>query len=302
MDALRPLGIPLHVAIEEYVEARRHAGAGLIAAAKEHGRRHAIATVRKSIAERLKRSRGKAARRNERALSAIASKPSQSLRRTFPDEHQHGDIRANRGLVATNKARTAYTKTTFRLSIVTLFKLRKSARYLPKAVPTEADPWLRRKTAAAKSGYSLRRNSLIFLNAATKKRNFICDRSFHRLAIGRAHSSRMGGRKFRTRIYPGWKSESKNCDASLWSRFNRISKCGSRLTARRTVLIFVSEHAAIARSAQVKAAGIKWPNNVLRHSYATLRLAQMGQDASSGRARNGKLAANALSQLPRAIG
>src|SRR5438128_12138846 len=23
----------------------------------------------------------------------------------------------------------------------------------------------------------------------------------------------MGGRKFRTRIYPGWKSESKNCDA-----------------------------------------------------------------------------------------
>ncbi|MFL6598997.1 MAG: hypothetical protein ACJ8KF_13710, partial [Chthoniobacterales bacterium] len=54
MDALRPLGIPLHVAIEEYVEARQHAGAGLIAAAKEHGRRHAIATVRKSIAETVK--------------------------------------------------------------------------------------------------------------------------------------------------------------------------------------------------------------------------------------------------------
>ena len=48
---LRPLGIPLHVEIEEYVEARQHAGAGLIAAAKEHGRRHATATVRKSIAE-----------------------------------------------------------------------------------------------------------------------------------------------------------------------------------------------------------------------------------------------------------
>ena len=54
MDALRPLGIPLHVAIEEYVEARQHAGAGLIAAAKEHGRRHATATVRKSIAETVK--------------------------------------------------------------------------------------------------------------------------------------------------------------------------------------------------------------------------------------------------------
>src|SRR5216110_1915897 len=54
MDVLRPLGIPLHVAIEEYVEAKQHAGAGLIAAAKEHGRRHAIATVRKSIAETVK--------------------------------------------------------------------------------------------------------------------------------------------------------------------------------------------------------------------------------------------------------
>src|SRR4030095_15680412 len=52
--ARRPIGIPLHVAIEEYVEARQHAGAGLIAAAKEHGRRHAIATIRKSIAETVK--------------------------------------------------------------------------------------------------------------------------------------------------------------------------------------------------------------------------------------------------------
>src|SRR5437773_5078400 len=41
IEALRPLGIPLHVAIEEYVEARRHAGPGLIATAKEHGRRNA---------------------------------------------------------------------------------------------------------------------------------------------------------------------------------------------------------------------------------------------------------------------
>ncbi len=44
-------------------------------------------------------------------------------------------------------------------------------------------------------------------------------------------------------------------------------------------MIFVSEHAADRAIAQAKAAGIEWPNNVLRHSYATYRLAQC-QDAS----------------------
>src|SRR5205823_9147794 len=41
-EALRPLGVPLHVAVAEYVEARRYAGAGVTAAAKEYGRRHLI--------------------------------------------------------------------------------------------------------------------------------------------------------------------------------------------------------------------------------------------------------------------
>jgi integrase len=44
-------------------------------------------------------------------------------------------------------------------------------------------------------------------------------------------------------------------------------------------LIFVSEHAADRAIAQAKAAGIEWPNNVLRHSYATYRLAHC-QDAA----------------------
>ena len=38
--------------------------------------------------------------------------------------------------------------------------------------------------------------------------------------------------------------------------------------------VFPSEHAADRAIAQAKAAGADWPNNVLRHSYATYRLAQ----------------------------
>src|SRR5260370_9789538 len=52
IGALRPLKLPLHVAIDEFVEARRHVGgASLIAAAKEYAQRHAGAPVRKGIGE-----------------------------------------------------------------------------------------------------------------------------------------------------------------------------------------------------------------------------------------------------------
>ena len=48
---LKPLGVPLHIAISEYVAARKHAGAGLIAAAKEYARRHAFVTAPKTVAQ-----------------------------------------------------------------------------------------------------------------------------------------------------------------------------------------------------------------------------------------------------------
>src|SRR5690242_1372810 len=51
IEELKPLGIPLHVAISEYVAARNHAGAGLTSAAKQYAQRHAFSTVRKSVAQ-----------------------------------------------------------------------------------------------------------------------------------------------------------------------------------------------------------------------------------------------------------
>ena len=63
--------------------------------------------------------------------------------------------------------------------------------------------------------------------------------------------------------------------------------------------IFVSEHAADRAIAQAKASGIEWPNNVLRHSYATYRLAQC-RDAARVALENGQLAPDAFPQLSRA--
>jgi integrase len=49
--------------------------------------------------------------------------------------------------------------------------------------------------------------------------------------------------------------------------------------SKRTGRVFSSEHAGDRAIAQAKAAGVEWPNNVLRHSYASYRLAQC-QDAA----------------------
>jgi hypothetical protein len=48
---LKPFGIPLHIAISEYVAARKHTGTGLITAAMEYAQRHAFVTARKTVAQ-----------------------------------------------------------------------------------------------------------------------------------------------------------------------------------------------------------------------------------------------------------
>ncbi len=139
MDALRPLGIPLHVAIEEYVEARQHAGAGLIAAAKEHGRRHAIATVRKSIAEAVKEIL------EAKKQDGMSVRYLQSLRSHLTRFAEH--FRMNIATVTAaqiedwlrRSKRGPRTRNNIRLSIVTLFNFAKARGYLPKMVATEAD-------------------------------------------------------------------------------------------------------------------------------------------------------------------
>src|SRR5437764_9769462 len=139
MGALRPLGIPLHVAIEEYVEGKQHAGAGLIAAAKEHGRRHAIATVRKSIAETVKEILA------AKEQDGMSVRYLQSLRSHLNRFAEH--FRMNINTVTSAQIedwlrrikRGPRTRNNIRLSIVTLFNFAKARGYLPKMVATEAD-------------------------------------------------------------------------------------------------------------------------------------------------------------------
>jgi len=274
MDALRPLGIPLHVAIEEYVEARQHAGAGLIAAAKEHGRRHAIATIRKSIAETVKEIL------EAKKQDGMSVRYLQSLRSHLNRFAEH--FRMNIATVTAAQIedwlrrtkRGPRTRNNIRLSIVTLFNFAKARGYLPKMVATEADHVAKAKDRGGEIGTFTPAQLGNLLNAGDEEAKLY-------FAIGA-----FTGLRSAELIRLEWE------DVNFARGHIQVGKAKAKTATRRLVpiqsnlemwlvpyransgLIFVSEHAADRAIAQAKAAGIEWPNNVLRHSYATYRLAQ----------------------------
>jgi hypothetical protein len=171
--ALQPLGMPLHVAIGEYVEARRHAGASLIAAAKEYGQRHAGMVVRKPIAgvvEELLETKQQ---------DGMSVRYLQSLRSHLNRFSEH--FRMNISTVTAAQIedwlrlgrRGPRTRNNIRLSIVTLFNFAKARGYLSKAVPTEAEQVVKAKDRGGEIGIFRPEQLADLLNTAMKRRNSI---------------------------------------------------------------------------------------------------------------------------------
>jgi integrase len=279
MDVLRPLGIPLHVAIEEYVEARRHAGAGLIAAAKEHGRRHAIATVRKSIGEAVKEIL--AAKKQD----GMSVRYLQSLRSHLNRFAEHFQMNVSSITAAQiedwlrRTKRGPRTRNNIRLSIVTLFNFAKARGYLPKAIPTEADHVAKAKDRGGDIEVFQPEQLAQLLKTGDEEAKLY-------FAIGAFTGLRSAEL---TRLE--WE------DVNFARGYIQVGKAKAKTATRRLVsiqpnllewlapyrslsgMVFASEHAADRAIACAKESGIHWPNNVLRHSYATYRLAQC-QDAA----------------------
>src|SRR5438045_1992454 len=299
MDALRPLGIPLHVAIDEYVEAKQHAGAALIAAAKEHGRRHAIATVRKSIAGTVKEIL------DAKKQDGISVRYLQSLRSHLNRFAEH--FRMNIASVTAAQIedwlrrikRGPRTRNNIRHSVVTLFNFAKARGYLPKTFASEADHVAKAKDRGGEIGVFTPAQLGDLLNAGDEEAKLY-------FAIG---------------ALTGLRSDElirlDSEDVNFSRGYVQVGKAKAKTATPRLIpiqpnlemwlapyraksgLIFVSEHAADRAIAQAKASGIEWPNNVLRHSYATYRLAQC-RDAARVALENGQLAPDAFPQLSRA--
>lgn len=277
--ALRPLGMPLHVAIGEYLAARRHAGAGLVAAAKEYGRRHETETVRKSISEIVKEIL--AAKKQD----GMSVRYLQSLRSHLNRFSEHFQMNISTVTAAQiedwlrRTKRGPRTRNNIRLSIVTLFNFAKARGYLSKALPTEADHVAKAKDRGGEIGIFRPEQLAELLNAGDEEAKLY-------LAIGA-----FTGLRSAELIRLEWE------DVNFARGHIQVAKSKSKTATRRLVSIqanllpwiasyrgrsgrvFASEHAAARAIACAKEIGINWPTNVLRHSYATYRLAQC-QDAA----------------------
>jgi integrase len=274
IDALRSLKIPLHIAVEEYVEARQHAGASLITAAKQYAQRNAFVSVRKTVADVV-----------EELLAAkqqdgMSLRYLQSLRSHLNRFADH--FAMNLGTVTAAQIEDWLRRTksgprnrnNIRLSIVTLFNFAKARGYLSKTLPTEADHVAKAKDRGGEIGIFRPEQLAQLLDAGDEEAKLY-------LAIGA-----FTGLRSSELIRLEWH------DVNFARGHIQVAKSKSKTATRRLVSIqpnllpwiasyrgrsgrvFASEHAAARAIAQTKGIGIDWPNNVLRHSYATYRLAQ----------------------------
>lgn len=283
---LEPIGIPLHAAIEEYITAREHAGAGLIAAAKEFAQRHSTVALRKPVTEVVKEF---LAAKEQDGMSVRYLQSLRSHLNRFADHFGMNISTVTTALIESwlrsAAKRGARTRNNIRLSIVTLFNFAKDRGYLSKSLPTEADQLAKAKDRGGKIGVLSGAVSTAPEQLAELLRSADEEAKLY-LSLGA-----FTGLRSAELIRLEWQ------DVNFVRGHIEVGKSKAKTATRRLVpiqpnlatwlapysdcvgLVFSSENAADRTIAFAKDAKVQWPTNALRHSYATFRLAQC-QDAA----------------------
>jgi integrase len=274
IDLLRPLRIPLNVAVEEYVTAKAELnGHPLLAALADwkHRRRLVIERrVREVVSEFLiAKQRDNVSQRylqtirNHTTRFAAAFETSiSSITSGLIDEW----IYAQRV--------GPQSRNNIRMSLVTLFRFARSRGYLPRGQTTEADEVPRAKIRnAGKIGILTPQQLVTLLDASNAEARLY-------FAIGA-----FTGLRSAEIIRLEW------CDVNLVRGHIEVGKDKAKTATRRLVPIqpnlmqwlapyrgregrILSERKADGAIALAKQTIGEWPYNALRHSFATYRLAQ----------------------------
>jgi integrase len=279
LELLRPLGIPLHSAVEEYVAARSHLdGESLLSAIKEHARRrhHVMDKRIPEIVAELLASKQRDGM-SERYIQTLRSHLNR-FASAFQTNIASVAARFIEEWLAARKI-GARARNNIRMSIITLFHFARSRGYLPKGQPTEADEVAKAKDRGGKIGILTPKRLVKLLNTGEEEAKLY-------FAIGA-----FTGLRSAELIRLGWD------DVNFARGHIQVAKGKSKTATRRLVpiqpnlmrwlspyrgrsgLAFASEHAASRSIAQAKDITGDWPTNALRHSCATYRLAQC-QDAA----------------------
>jgi integrase len=278
LQLLKPLGTPLHAAVEEYVAARSHLkGESLLSAVKEHAarRRHVVDKSAGDIVDEMlvaKKHDGL----SRRYLYMLGS----DLRR-FKNA-----FRTRIGSITsatiqdwlTAQKVTARTRNNLRCSIITLFSFARSRGYLPKGQPTEAHDVRRAKDRGGKIGILTPKQLATLIGDAPPD-----------IGLYFAFAAFTGMRASEI-LRLSWD------DVNFERGHITVAADKSKTATRRLVPIQpnLAEWLAPYRGTKgrmvdtridrraiqfAKGRGVAWPHNCLRHSYASYRLAAIADTA-----------------------
>lgn len=280
-ELLAPLGIPLHVAVEEYVAARNRAGkdSSLLDLVDAHVKRREKVTER-NVADVV--SEFIAARQsNDSSVRYIQTLRTHLLRFGASFQTAIGNVTTRNidawlsslcvGPRARNNTRT---------SIVTLFRFARSKGYLPKGARTEAEDTEKAKDRGGAIGilapdqmakvmkHALPEHAVYFAlgGFAGLRRAEIERLDWHDLNFERGHILVAA-------------EKSKTATRRLVPIHPNLLEWLAPLRREQGPLVS-SKRAGDAAIAFAKSKiGGEWPSNALRHSYATYRLAQIADSA-----------------------
>jgi integrase len=277
-ELLRTIGVPLHMAIEEYVAARSKLdGESLLAAVNEHLSRKRNIPQRRvgEIVEELLTAKQHDGL-SPRYIYALRS----DLTR-FKNAFQTNISSITSSLIEDwllAQKVGARTRNNLRTSIVTLFHFARARGYLSKGQPTEADDVRRAKDRGGRIGILAPKElaSLVSIAPADVKLYLVIgaftgmraseilrldfsDINFERgHIVVAAEKSKTATRRL-VPILP-------NLAQWLAPYRNRKGKVVKHSVERRTIVF-------------AKGQGIPWPHNCLRHSYASFRLSAVADTA-----------------------
>ena len=279
LSLLEPLAVPLHAAVEEYVIARNQLGSeSLLAAVKDYvTRRRTIPDKRvQEVVMTLLESK----KRDDLSVRYLESLRSHLNR--FAAAFQTNIANVTAPLISdwlANQEIGPRARNNIRMSIVTLFHFARAQGFLPKGRPTEADDVSKAKDRGGKIEiFTPKEMADIMKSAAAEHALFFALGAF--AGLRRAEIERLDWSDFnfeRGHITVG-AHKAKTATRRLVPIHPNLMQWLSPWRYR-TGKLFPSRRLADYAIAAVKEQGMKWPDNGLRHSYGTYRLAAIADSA-----------------------
>jgi integrase len=279
LQLLKPLEIPLHSAVEEYVAARSHLGnESLLSAAKEHvaRRRHVTDKRLPEIVDEL------LAAKERDGLSNRYIETLRSHLKRFASAFQTniGSVTARlieEWLGAQNLGPRA--RNNIRTSIVTLFHFARARGYLPKGQPTEAEDVPKAKDRGGKIGILTPKQLASLMKKATGEvRLYFALGAFTGMRSSEILKLDWADINFERGHITVSPEKAKTATRRLVPIQPNLMQWLAPYS-ERTGRLFRSRRDAGKAIAFAKEHGINWPDNGLRHSYASYRLAAVSDTA-----------------------